>query len=88
MADPSLTSERAVAAASGLYIGGSWRAGADRLEVADPATGAFVGEVVAASAEHAREAVAAAHAAFPARRASASRRAASRRRRRAGRTRA
>ena len=66
MVNPTLIPPRAVEAASGLYIGGSWRGGADRLTVADPATGAPVGEVVAATAEQAREAVAAAHAAFPA----------------------
>jgi succinate-semialdehyde dehydrogenase/glutarate-semialdehyde dehydrogenase len=58
--------DRAVEAASGLYIGGSWRAGSDRSQVVDPATGIPVGAVVAATAEDARAAVAAAHAAFPA----------------------
>ena len=57
---------RAVKTASGLYVGGGWRDGADRLTVIDPATGAQVGDVVAASAEDARASVAAAHAAFPA----------------------
>jgi succinate-semialdehyde dehydrogenase/glutarate-semialdehyde dehydrogenase len=58
-------SQRAVETASGLYVGGRWRDGADRLTVTDPATGAPVGEVVAATADDAREAVRAAHAAFP-----------------------
>jgi succinate-semialdehyde dehydrogenase/glutarate-semialdehyde dehydrogenase len=58
--------DRAVVSASGLYVGGSWRDGAQRLAVTDPATGAQVGEVVAAGAEDARAAVAAAHDAFPA----------------------
>jgi succinate-semialdehyde dehydrogenase / glutarate-semialdehyde dehydrogenase len=66
MAAPTPIPDRAVVAASGLYVGGSWRDGADRLSVRDPATGALVGEVVAATAEHVREAVAAARAAFPA----------------------
>jgi succinate-semialdehyde dehydrogenase / glutarate-semialdehyde dehydrogenase len=58
--------DRAVEAESGLYIGGGWRDGTDRLTVTDPATGAPVGDVTAATADQAREAVAAAHAAFPA----------------------
>ncbi|HTE63346.1 MAG TPA: aldehyde dehydrogenase family protein [Solirubrobacteraceae bacterium] len=58
--------ERSIRAASGLYIDGAWRAGAGRLTVDDPATGAPVGEVAAASADQVREAVAAAHAAYPA----------------------
>jgi succinate-semialdehyde dehydrogenase / glutarate-semialdehyde dehydrogenase len=66
VAHPSLRSHRAVDAASGLYVGGGWREGADRLTVTDPATGATVGDVVAATADQAREAVAAARAAFPA----------------------
>jgi succinate-semialdehyde dehydrogenase/glutarate-semialdehyde dehydrogenase len=66
MAQPTVDRQRAVAAASGLYVGGSWREGSERLAVTDPATGAPVGEVVAATAADAREAVAAAHAAFPA----------------------
>jgi succinate-semialdehyde dehydrogenase/glutarate-semialdehyde dehydrogenase len=66
MPDPRLITQRTVEAESGLYIGGSWRDGADRATVTDPSTGAPVGEVVAAGAEHARQAVAAAHAAFPA----------------------
>jgi acyl-CoA reductase-like NAD-dependent aldehyde dehydrogenase len=37
-----------------------------RLTVEDPATGGTVGEVVAASSDQVREAVAAAHAAYPA----------------------
>jgi succinate-semialdehyde dehydrogenase/glutarate-semialdehyde dehydrogenase len=49
--------DRAVVSASGLYVGGSWRDGAQRLAVTDPATGAQVGEVVAAGAEDARAAV-------------------------------
>jgi len=61
-----IISNRAVVAASGLYVGGSWRDGARRSAVTDPASGAPVGEVVAATADQAREAVAAAHAAFPA----------------------
>jgi succinate-semialdehyde dehydrogenase / glutarate-semialdehyde dehydrogenase len=63
---PALSRDRAVETASGLYVGGSWRDGADRGTVTDPATGAPVGEVVAATADQAREAVAVAHAAFPA----------------------
>jgi succinate-semialdehyde dehydrogenase/glutarate-semialdehyde dehydrogenase len=59
-------SDRAVRAASGLYVGGSWREGPGRMTVIDPATGAPVGEVVAAGTNDASEAVAAAHAAFPA----------------------
>jgi succinate-semialdehyde dehydrogenase / glutarate-semialdehyde dehydrogenase len=59
-------SPRAVTTASGLYIGGRWCDGAGRLTVTDPAAGAPVGEVVAATADQAREAVAAANAAFPA----------------------
>src|SRR5215216_8008983 len=59
-------SDRAVRAASGLYVGGSWREGPGRMTVIDPATGAPVGEVVAACTNDASEAVAAAHAAFPA----------------------
>jgi succinate-semialdehyde dehydrogenase / glutarate-semialdehyde dehydrogenase len=66
MVQPAATRRRAVEAASGLYVGGVWRAGDDRMEVTDPATGAPVGEVVAATADQAREAVATAHAAFPA----------------------
>jgi succinate-semialdehyde dehydrogenase/glutarate-semialdehyde dehydrogenase len=66
MVQQAATRRRAVKAASGLYVGGAWREGDDRLEVADPATGAPVGEVVAATADQARAAVAAAHAAFPA----------------------
>ena len=58
--------DRSVDAAGGLYIDGSWRAGAGSLTVSDPATGAPVGAVVAATADDARAAVAAAHAAFPA----------------------
>jgi succinate-semialdehyde dehydrogenase/glutarate-semialdehyde dehydrogenase len=57
---------RAVAAASGLYVDGAWRDGKRRAPVADPATGATVGEVVAAGADDARAAVASANAAFPA----------------------
>jgi succinate-semialdehyde dehydrogenase / glutarate-semialdehyde dehydrogenase len=66
MRNATFISDRAVTAASGLYVGGSWREGAERMTVNDPATGATVGEVVAAGADGAREAVAAAHAAFPA----------------------
>jgi len=66
MVQTGLTASRAVATATGFYIGGDWRDGADRLTVTDPATGAPVGEVVEATADQAREAVAAAHAAFPA----------------------
>src|SRR5215207_4349040 len=58
-------SDRAVRAASGLYVGGSWREGPERMTVTDPATGSPVGEVVAAGPDDAREAVAAAHGAFP-----------------------
>src|SRR3712207_6108241 len=60
------SAERAVETASGLYIDGAWRAGDGVLGVTDPSTGAKVGEVVAATPEDARSAVAAAHAAFPA----------------------
>jgi succinate-semialdehyde dehydrogenase/glutarate-semialdehyde dehydrogenase len=63
---PTMRRDRVVQAASGLYVGGSWRAGAARSQVADPATGLSVGEVVAATAEDVRAAVRAAHAAFPA----------------------
>jgi succinate-semialdehyde dehydrogenase/glutarate-semialdehyde dehydrogenase len=66
MVHPAVSRPRAVEAASGLYVGGSWRDGADRLAVTDPATGSAVAEVVAATADEVREAVAAAHAAFPA----------------------
>jgi succinate-semialdehyde dehydrogenase / glutarate-semialdehyde dehydrogenase len=66
MAQPGLRPQRAVQSASGLYIGGSWRDGVDVLTVTDPATGEPVGEVAKATADDAREAVAAAHAAFPA----------------------
>ena len=65
MVQPGLSPDRAIEAASGLYIDGRWRDGADRLTVADPASGAPVGAVVAAGADEARQAVAAAHAAFP-----------------------
>jgi succinate-semialdehyde dehydrogenase / glutarate-semialdehyde dehydrogenase len=65
MAQLGIIPHRAVETASGLYVDGSWRDGADRLEVTDPATGAPVGEVVQASGADARAAVAAAHAAFP-----------------------
>jgi succinate-semialdehyde dehydrogenase/glutarate-semialdehyde dehydrogenase len=65
MVNPTAT-PRVVEAASGLYIGGGWRDGDDRLTVTDPASGAPVGAVVDAGAEQAREAVAAAHAGFPA----------------------
>ena len=58
--------DRTVDASSGLYIGGAWRTDGGRLSVEDPATGASVGEVVAASPDQVREAVAAAHAAYPA----------------------
>jgi succinate-semialdehyde dehydrogenase/glutarate-semialdehyde dehydrogenase len=64
--DLSLSLQRTVTAASGLYIDGTWRDGANRSPVIDPSTGAQVGEVVTAGADEAREAVAAAHAAFPA----------------------
>jgi succinate-semialdehyde dehydrogenase/glutarate-semialdehyde dehydrogenase len=66
MGSPSTIHGRSVVAASGLYIDGTWRQGAGFLTVTDPSTGAAVGEVVSATAEDAREAVAAAHAAFPA----------------------
>jgi succinate-semialdehyde dehydrogenase/glutarate-semialdehyde dehydrogenase len=66
MRNAPFISDRAVNAASGLYVGGSWRDGAGRSAVTDPATGASVGEVAEATADDAREAVAAAHAAFPA----------------------
>jgi succinate-semialdehyde dehydrogenase / glutarate-semialdehyde dehydrogenase len=64
--DAAVVPERFVAAPSGLYVDGRWRSGDDRLEVSDPTTGAPVGSVVAAGADAAREAVAAAAAAFPA----------------------
>jgi succinate-semialdehyde dehydrogenase/glutarate-semialdehyde dehydrogenase len=66
MAQPGLIPRRAVKTASGLYIGGSWRDGADRAEVTDPSTGAPVGEILQAGGADVRDAVAAAHAAFPA----------------------
>ena len=66
MRNTPFISDRTVNTASGLYVDGRWRDGSGRLEVADPATGAHVGEVVEAGAEDARAAVAAAHAAFPA----------------------
>jgi succinate-semialdehyde dehydrogenase / glutarate-semialdehyde dehydrogenase len=62
---PSIIHDRSVESASGLYIDGSWREGAGFLTVADPCTGATVGEVVSATGDDARDAVAAAHAAFP-----------------------
>ena len=65
MARPAVSSERTVTAASGLFVDGRWGTGTDRLEVTNPATGEPVGEVVAATGEQARAAVAAAHAAFP-----------------------
>ena len=65
MLDSAPLPDRAAATASGLYLNGSWHDGADRLAVTDPATGAPVGEVVAAGAAEARAAVEAAHAAFP-----------------------
>jgi len=65
MVQPATRRDRAVEAASGLYVDGRWRDGADRSPVLDPATGETVGEVVAAGADQARAAVAAAHAAFP-----------------------
>jgi hypothetical protein len=48
--------ERRVSASSGLYIDVDWRAGPDRPIVLDPATGAGVGQVVAASPDQVREA--------------------------------
>jgi succinate-semialdehyde dehydrogenase / glutarate-semialdehyde dehydrogenase len=57
---------RTVNAASGFYCDGRWRDGDERLTVTDPATGAAVGEVVAAGRAGAEAAIAAAHAAFPA----------------------
>jgi succinate-semialdehyde dehydrogenase / glutarate-semialdehyde dehydrogenase len=66
MRNATFISDRTVSSASGLYIDGRWRDGRGRLQVADPATGAHVGAVVEATAEDARAAVAAAHAAFPA----------------------
>lgn len=52
---------------SGLYVNGRWAEPDDggRLAVNDPATGEPAGQVVAATAEQARAAVDAAHAAFP-----------------------
>jgi len=52
---------------SGLYVNGRWLepAEASWLSVSDPATGDPVGRVVAATAQQARAAVDAAHAAFP-----------------------
>lgn len=47
-----------------LFIGGSWRDGASRLEVANPFDGAVVGTIVDGTAEDAREAVAAAKSAL------------------------
>jgi len=66
MRNAPLILNRAVSAPSGLYVGGAWREAARRSAVTDPATGAAVGEVVAATPDDARDAVAAAHAAFPA----------------------
>src|SRR5688500_7191170 len=66
MVQPAVSPHRAVEAASGLYVDGRWREGSGRMAVSDPATGAPVGEVVAATEGEARGAVAAAHAAFPA----------------------
>ena len=66
MSAPPIIHERSVESASGLYIDGSWREGPGFLTVGDPCTGATVGEVVSATADDARDAVAAAHAAFPA----------------------
>src|SRR4051794_28903872 len=65
MARPVIAADRRIAAASGLYINGNWCDGDDRLPVSDPATGAPVGAVVAAANRQVREAVGAAHAAFP-----------------------
>jgi succinate-semialdehyde dehydrogenase/glutarate-semialdehyde dehydrogenase len=65
LAKPAVRSDRGVEAASGLYVDGRWRDGTDRLAVTDPATGERVGDVIAATADQAREAVIAAHAAFP-----------------------
>ena len=49
------------------YIGGKWTGAGDSntLNVTDPATGAWLGEVASLSAEESRAAVDAAHAAFP-----------------------
>src|SRR5215218_8445612 len=62
---PTVSRDRVVEAASGLYVGGSWLERPDRSQVTDPSTGLPVGEVVAATAADARAAVSAAHAAFP-----------------------
>jgi succinate-semialdehyde dehydrogenase / glutarate-semialdehyde dehydrogenase len=58
---------RTVSSASGLYVDGAWRqpAKASWMSVGDPSSGAEVGRVVAATAGDAREAVEAAHRAFP-----------------------
>ena len=63
---PAVIPDRTVDAPSGLYVGGRWRTGADRLEVSDPTTGSPVGSVVAATPDATRAAVAAAHDAFSA----------------------
>ncbi len=67
VARPAVSSERTVTAASGLFVDGRWRVRElTGWTVTNPATGEPVGAVVAATAEQARAAVAAAHAAFPA----------------------
>ncbi|MFS8640535.1 MAG: aldehyde dehydrogenase family protein, partial [Symbiobacteriaceae bacterium] len=50
-----------------MYIGGEWREAASgrRFDVTNPATGEVIATVPDASAEDARAAIAAAHAAFP-----------------------
>ncbi len=48
------------------YINGAWRAGARRFAVTNPATGALLAEVADCGAAETEEAIAAAHAAFPA----------------------
>ncbi|WOX07083.1 NAD-dependent succinate-semialdehyde dehydrogenase [Microbulbifer pacificus] len=48
------------------YIDGQWRDGAGKLAVTDPATGALLADIADGTAADAEQAVAAAHAAFPA----------------------
>ncbi|HEY8568780.1 NAD-dependent succinate-semialdehyde dehydrogenase [Microbulbifer sp.] len=48
------------------YVDGQWRDGAGKLAVTDPATGALLADIADGTAADAEQAVAAAHAAFPA----------------------
>jgi succinate-semialdehyde dehydrogenase / glutarate-semialdehyde dehydrogenase len=58
---------RTVSSASGLYVDGAWREppDSDWMSVGDPSSGAEVGRAIAATRGDVREAVEAAHGAFP-----------------------